>query len=93
MRIYTSNGLVNYTNNMQKFVFYQSNKMVWIVPKQNRDAYVYKNEILPIRMAILEVTEEWQQALYELLMSDKQEFANTVIEELNDKNNFTIYNN
>lgn len=78
---------------MSKFVFYQSNKMVWIVPKQNRDAYVYKNEILPIRMAILEVTEEWQEALYELLISDKKEFANAVIDELSDKLNLTIYSN
>lgn len=78
---------------MDKYVFYQSNKVVWMVPKQNRNAYVYKNEVVPIRMVILEVTKEWQKALYELLMSDKQEFANAIIEELNDTNNFTIYSN
>lgn len=77
---------------MEKFVFFQTHKSSWLVHRYQREKYKYENEITPIRMALVEVTEQGLQALMELFQSDQQEFINEINYTLNEEK-FTIYSN
>lgn len=77
---------------MEKYVFYQTNKSCWIVDRYQRERYKYEKEINPIRMALVEVTEQWIQALMELFQENQQEFIDEIKYTL-DQEPFIIYSN
>lgn len=77
---------------MEKYVFYETNKSVWIVDRYNRHKYVYEKNIVPIRMVLVDVSEQWIQALMELFKENGEEFIDEVKFELNE-NKFTSYSN
>ena len=74
------------------YVFYQTNKAVWLCPASNWMEYIYYTEIHPTRLAIVKCTQEWIEQLFSILACDKKEFCEILIEELN-RNNSTLYMN
>lgn len=77
---------------MKKYILYQTKKGVWVVNKNQRDRYVYEEEIKPIRILICDITDEWIEAIIEIFKSDKEQFIDIIQEELN-QNFSTLYMN
>ena len=77
---------------MDKYVFYQTNKSVWLVKAQDYNRYCYENEFIPIRYTVAECTNEAIEKIYEIFNSDKELFKEIIQEELQE-NDFTYYNN
>lgn len=77
---------------MKKYILYQTKKGVWVVNKNQRDRYVYEEEIKPIRILICDITDKWIEAIIEIFKSDKEQFIDIIQEELN-QNFSTLYMN
>ena len=77
---------------MKKYIFYQTNKSLWFCKSDNRPSYVYEKEIKPIRLLILEVTDNTLVMLIDLFEDDKNMFTKIIEKELNENFN-TLYMN
>lgn len=77
---------------MNQYVFYSTNKSVWLCSKELRAEHQYNYEITPTRLAILDCTDEFINDLFEVLDCDKQEFVDIVQSELEDYP-YTLYSN
>lgn len=76
---------------MRKYIVYQKKKGIWLCNASYWNKYQYENEIKPIRMAILEMSEEYVEMLMELFRTDKETFIEMLKDELN--NTLCLYMN
>ena len=74
------------------YIFYQTNKAVWLCEKEQYWRYCYEKEITPYRFALVKCTQEWIEELFSILACNKQQFIDIVKEELN-RNFLTVYQN
>lgn len=77
---------------MEKYIFYETNKSAWICDRYQRERFKYEKNLKPIRTALVEVTEQWLQALMELFENNQQEFVEEIRYELTE-NFLTVYSN
>ena len=77
---------------MKNYVFYQTNKSLWLCKSENRPRYSYNKEIKPIRIAILEVTDKAIDVLMDLFQENQEMFVEIIKEELDNSFN-TLYMN
>ncbi len=68
---------------MRKYIVYQRKRWVWFCDISMWNQYQYDNEIKPIRIAILEMSEEYVEMIMELFKTDKQLFVEMLKDELN----------
>lgn len=78
-------------NPMENYIIYQTKHSIWFIPTDKWNEYVYHKELKPIRMAIVEMTDECASLLYELFKSKKREFVKILKDELNET--FSLYMN
>ena len=76
---------------MRKLVVYQRKGGVWLCDITVWNQYQYDNEIKPIRMSIMEMSEQYVEMLMELFRIDKETFIEMLKDELN--NTFSLYMN
>jgi hypothetical protein len=77
---------------MKKYIFYQTNKTFGMCSLDKREKYSYKKNIIPIRVAILEIRNEAVDMLLDIFIDDKLQFIDIIQEELN-QNFTTLYMN
>lgn len=77
---------------MEKFVFYETDKGVWVCSIRDWNKYKYDNEINPIREVTTLATQEWIMELFEIYESDTDLFVELIRQELAE-NFLTVYNN
>lgn len=58
---------------LSKFVFFETYKQRWFQDKEHYPGMVYNSEIVPIRIAILEYTMEWIQAILKMWPEEQRE--------------------
>ena len=68
-------------------VVFQTEKTVWVYPRDKREEFVYENEITPTRMCVTNTTDEFR---YYISQITKEDLFNVLIDELN-RNELTIY--
>lgn len=68
---------------MRKFIVYQRKRWVWLCDISERNKYQYDNEIKPIRMAIMEMSDQYVEMIMEVFKKDKQIFVEMIKDELN----------
>lgn len=73
-------------------MIFQTDRYAGVIPIEQWDEYVYDNEITPIRVCITEITDKWIKQLHEILTSDKEQYLDIILEEMN-KSDFTFYSN
>lgn len=76
---------------MEKYIFYETQDHCWFVPQNKWAEYEYQKEVKPIRMAILECSEQYCEDLIDLLFRYKDTFNDMIQSELEDV--LTIYSN
>lgn len=77
---------------MEKFIFYETDKGVWVCSIRDWNKYKYDNEINPIREVTTLATQEWIMELFEIYESDTDLFVELIRQELAE-NFLTVYNN
>ena len=77
---------------MEKYVFYETDKSVWICPSNDWNKFKYDNEISPTREVTTLATQEGISALFEIYESDIDLFVELIRQELAE-NFLTVYNN
>lgn len=77
---------------MEKFVFFQTQKTIWLCPSRDWNRYQYENELTPTRQALVLLSQQAVAHLYEILDCDQEQFVEIVKEEL-DNNDLTTYSN
>lgn len=70
---------------MKNYIVYQTKDKVWIIQSENWNRLQYEREIKPIRLALIDLTDEAEQALAEILQDNIEEFAELLNEELNNQ--------
>jgi len=70
-------------NKINSYVFYQDKAGAGICRKEMRDEIKYEKEINPIRLSILDCTQEYIELLFSVLARDKRQFSDMIIDELN----------
>lgn len=76
---------------MENYIIFQTDHSIGFVPTKNWNEYMYNKELKPIRMAIIEMTDECANMLYDLFREKKKEFTKILKEELNET--FSLYMN
>lgn len=77
---------------MEKFVFYETDKSVWLCPSRDWNKFKYDNEISPIREVTTLATQEGIAELFEIYESDIDLFVELIRQELAE-NFLTVYTN
>ena len=77
---------------MEKFVFYETDKSVWICASRDWNKFKYDNEISPTREVTTLATQEGIAELFEIYESDIDLFVELIRQELSE-NFLTVYNN
>lgn len=77
---------------MEKFVFYETDKSVWLCPSRDWNKFKYDNEISPIREATTLATQDGIAELFKIYESDIDLFVELIRQELAE-NFLTVYNN
>lgn len=67
---------------MEKFIFYETIDHCWFVPKDKWAEYEYNEEVKPIRLTILECSEEYCKLLVDLLLTYPDTFEDMIKQEL-----------
>jgi hypothetical protein len=70
---------------MKNYIVYQTKDKVWIIQSENWNRLQYEREIKPIRLALLDLTDEAEQALAEILQDNIEEFVELLNEELDNQ--------
>lgn len=70
---------------MKNYIVYQTKDKVGIIQSENWNRLQYEREIKPIRLALLDLTDEAEQALAEILQDNIEEFAELLNEELDNQ--------
>ena len=76
---------------MEKYVFYEAIDHCWFIPKDKWAEYEYNEEVKPIRMTLLECSEEYCKMLIDLLLTYPDTFEDMIKEELD--NSLPLYSN
>lgn len=77
---------------MEKFIFYEAIDHCWFVPKDKWEEYLYNEEVKPIRMTLLECSDEYRKDLMALLHRYPDTFDDMIKDEL-DNDLLTLYLN
>lgn len=77
---------------MEKFVFYETNKSVWLCHSRDWNKFKYDNEISPIREVTTLATQEGIAELFKIYESDIDLFVELIRQELAE-NFLTVYIN
>lgn len=70
---------------MKNYIVYQTKDKVGIIQSENWNRLQYEREIKPIRLALIDLTDEAEQALAEILQDNIEEFAELLNEELDNQ--------
>lgn len=76
-------------NKMKNTVVYQTEKKIWAIPRAKREEYVYEKELKPLRMALINTTQQFWEAIQHMT---NEELVDILVEELKN-NQETLYSN
>ena len=77
---------------MEKYVFYETDKSVWLCPSRDWNKFKYDNKINPTREVTTLATQEGIAELFEIYESDIDLFVELIRQELAE-NFLTVYTN
>lgn len=77
---------------INSYVFYQDKAGVGLCRKEMREEVKYEKEINPIRMSILDCSQQYMEMLFSVLACDKKQFSDMIIDELNNDKHCLYFN-